>query len=694
MREQGKGEGSGGFRFAPSILTRLGEELVPNLDQAILELVRNAYDADASVCEVVLENVSMSGGSITISDDGVGMGRADVVDGWLVLGGSRKRGDLPTPKKGRRTVGDKGLGRIAALRAGSHVAMVTMKEGDQFATEIEIDWSRYDEAKVVEDVNLDIKRTQKESPGTSIIISGLTKAITKAEVDRLGRSIVLLTSPFEEGSEFKVELTAKEFPDLEKRVRNSYLDEAEFVLSADLSSDGTAKAVVKDWKGQELYSADSDDWGVVGKPESSKLYFAPPSRFELYVYILRRENFTGRGATISEVRSWLNTVGGVHFYHKDFRVAPYGDPGHDWLDMNLSRARSPEERPSTNTSVGRVIVADLEGRLTQKTDRVGFIESDEFQEIRRFAKDALDWFARQRLRSAEARRESEKRAEQESFSEPKKQIEDVIREAVPEADQKRVKLAIQMLEKRFESTLKATREDLVLYRSLATAGTTAAVFAHEIGKPITAIVGSQKSIRRRSEKLKPKRDVEKLKSPLDIILSSSERLMRFASMQIEFLKREKRRHGAVNLNDVITSIHEIWQPVLADAKIKLELEHHVEDGAVIYGAEALVETIITNCITNSVSAFEQVGARQSGRKITLKAIVEGATVAIEVRDNGPGISMDLKDIWLPGRTTRNEGTGFGLTIARDSTIDLGGAYRASTSTDGAVFRFVFPLASG
>lgn len=693
MRE-GVHEASGGFRFAPSILTRLGEELVPNLDQAILELIRNAYDADANVCEVILEGVSQPGGSITISDDGVGMSRADVIDGWLVLGGSRKRGDQPTPKKGRRTVGDKGLGRIAALRAGTHVKMVTIKDGDRVATEIEIDWTRYDEARVVEDVNLELNAIDKANPGTTIVISGLTKAITKAEIDRLGRSIVLLTSPFEEGAEFRVELTAKEYPDLEKRVKSSYLEEAEFVLSADLMPDGRGVATVRDWKGQELYSANSDNWGGLGKPESSELYSAPPAKFELYVYILKRGSFTGRGATIGEVKSWLNAVGGVHFYHRGFRVAPYGDPGHDWLDMNLSRARSPEERPSTNTSVGRVVVPDLEGRLTQKTDRVGFIESEDFQELRRFAKDALDWFARQRLRAAEARRESEKRVNQEHFSEPKKAIEDVIREAVPEPEQKRVKFAIEMLEKRFESALKATREDLILYRSLATAGTTAAVFAHEIGKPITAIRSSQKSIRRRSQNLKPKRDVDKLKSPLDIILSASERLMRFASMQVEFLKREKRRHGAVNLNHVISSVHEIWQPVLADAKIKLELEHHVDEGAIVYGAEALVETIITNCITNSVSAFEQVGARQSGRKIVLQAIVEGSTVAVEIRDNGPGISMDLRDIWLPGRTTRNEGTGFGLTIAKDSTVDLGGSYQASTSPDGAVFRFVFPLASG
>ncbi len=67
-------------------------------------------------------------------------------------------------------------------------------------------------------------------------------------------------------------------------------------------------------------------------------------------------------------------------------------------------------------------------------------------------------------------------------------------------------------------------------------------------------------------------------------------------------------------------------------------------------------------------------------------------MAVEVEDNGPGIDMDLNEIWLPGKTTRQEGTGFGLTIVKDSVLDLGGKYSASTvDTSGAIFKFVFPL---
>lgn len=684
-------QASSGFRFAPSILTRLGEELVPNLDQAIIELIRNAYDADASLCTIQLKDIKKPGGTIELSDDGTGMRAEDIKNGWLVLGGSAKESNKLTPIRGRRTVGDKGLGRLAALRAGTKAQMVTRHYEESEAYAVEVDWADFASARVVEDVPLPIRLVQRADQGTTITLTGIRRALSRAEVDRLGRSIVLLTSPFDGGSDFRGDLKAPEYPELEARVKNAYLEDAEFILRAEIREDGSAFAEVRDWKGVPLYSAESTEW-IPRQPASEARYSAPKTVFELYNFVFSRNAFAGRSSTIGEVKQWLKLVGGVHFYHRQFRVPPYGDPGHDWLDMNLARVRNPEERPSTNNSVGRIIVDDPGGVLRQKTDRFGFIETNEFLEIRRFAKNALEWFARRRLREAEARRDHEKGEMRREPAEARADLERSITSAMSAQEQQRAIRALDRMQQSFERVLKATRDDLVLYRSLATAGTTAAVFSHEVGKPIRTIAGAQKSIRRRVRDLKPAKVVSTLIDPLDRIVSASNRLTRFAGMQIDFLKREKRRHGAVDVNKVLRDLHGLWQPVLEDAKIVLHLEPHDVDGAVMFGAEALVETIITNCLTNSVSAFEQPGARTKNRQIHLRAIAEGSTIAIEIEDNGPGIGMDLSDIWLPGKTTRLEGTGFGLTIVKDSVLDLGGAYSAFNLPDGgAKFRFVFPL---
>ena len=106
------------FRFAPDILRRLGEELNPSLEHGVIELVKNARDADARNCTVRLSRVTTAGGAIQVTDDGDGMTADELVDGFLLLGRSPKVGRGRT-RRGRVLAGSKGLGRLAALRAGT-----------------------------------------------------------------------------------------------------------------------------------------------------------------------------------------------------------------------------------------------------------------------------------------------------------------------------------------------------------------------------------------------------------------------------------------------------------------------------------------------------------------------------------------------------------------------------------------------
>src|SRR5438094_67900 len=81
----------GVLRFAPTVLARLGEELIPHPEVGIAELVRNAYDADASRCSVLLKGTTREGGAIVVQDDGCGMSLHEILDGWLILGRSLKQ---------------------------------------------------------------------------------------------------------------------------------------------------------------------------------------------------------------------------------------------------------------------------------------------------------------------------------------------------------------------------------------------------------------------------------------------------------------------------------------------------------------------------------------------------------------------------------------------------------------------------
>jgi len=112
------------FRFATDILRRLGEELNPSPDQGLLELVKNAYDANATECIIELLNTNDCGGLVRITDDGDGMTSNEIINGWLILGKSSKSTTKLT-RLGRVPAGNKGLGRLAALRMGNLVDMTT-----------------------------------------------------------------------------------------------------------------------------------------------------------------------------------------------------------------------------------------------------------------------------------------------------------------------------------------------------------------------------------------------------------------------------------------------------------------------------------------------------------------------------------------------------------------------------------------
>jgi len=142
----GSGESPSDDRFHvdASVVFQLGESLVSDVVQALVELVKNAYDADASFVRIVVDTENFppadleidagshshapSPGYILIEDDGTGMTRSVIRQGWLTISRSPKRTfkrELRVTPKGRTPLGDKGLGRLGVQRLGNRVHILT-----------------------------------------------------------------------------------------------------------------------------------------------------------------------------------------------------------------------------------------------------------------------------------------------------------------------------------------------------------------------------------------------------------------------------------------------------------------------------------------------------------------------------------------------------------------------------------------
>ncbi len=659
------------IRFATDVLRRLGEELNPSPDKGILELAKNAYDADALTCTVELIDTDQVGGTVRVIDGGDGMDIDEIKKGWLVIGRSEKSAKQRT-RLNRIPAGSKGLGRLAALRLGS-VAELTTRPRKQENVEyhLRIDWRDYEGIELVDDVVLTIETRQRaegKSQGTEIELRDLGIRIGRMEVKRIARELILLANPWHDDPEgFKPDLKAPEFSDLETLVRKRYFDDAEYHLIARVDDHGLANATVVDWKGKELFAAKHDELTLSRNREP---YRCPPIEFDLWVFILNSLSFSTRKSTLAEVRKWLQEFGGVHLYQNGLRVMPYGNPGNDWLDINLRRAQSPEERPSTNTVIGRVMIMDTEELLIQKTDRSGFIEGEAFLGMRHFAQDAMEWMAARRLEIAEQRREKERTAAPKKMRKWKKTLDDTIAKA-PKDLQAGLKKALETYDHFREKEVDKLQKEIQLYRTLSTAGITASTFAHESSaSPIKVIGQSIKAIERRAKEQFSDIYEKLFKKPIEGILRAVDSLNVLGAATLKLLDHEKRRTSRVDLHDVINAVINTFKPFLEGRDVTVEPQF-CKGAPYLRGSEAAIESIVTNLLNNSLAAFERTNT--TNRRILICTEVEENVFTLRVLDNGPGIEgISKKDIWLPGYTTQKNGTGLGLTIVRDSVKDLGG----------------------
>ena len=129
------------FTVDASHVDRLGYELVGKQGTALAELVKNSYDADATMVIVDIRNKDETGeSSISIQDDGVGMSVEEIKRSWMRISTSTKVDAPVSSRYGRLRAGKKGIGRFAVQRLGKSLVMETSQAGSSTGWRISINW--------------------------------------------------------------------------------------------------------------------------------------------------------------------------------------------------------------------------------------------------------------------------------------------------------------------------------------------------------------------------------------------------------------------------------------------------------------------------------------------------------------------------------------------------------------------------
>lgn len=228
------------FDIHASIVFQLGENLVTDLVQALVELVKNCYDADATFAKVTVhtteappEGFHFDGakGYVMVEDNGMGMSLDRIRDGWLVISNSFKRkmkADAKSTPKGRTPMGDKGLGRFGAQMLGDNVEIFTREVKSEVAYHVGFRWSDFRALAKLTEVEVFYEEATRKRPGTTLLVSNLNDPGQWAgdEAQRkLQIELSRMLSPFEQREEFTVTLSIDgkniQLAEVSREVRNA-----------------------------------------------------------------------------------------------------------------------------------------------------------------------------------------------------------------------------------------------------------------------------------------------------------------------------------------------------------------------------------------------------------------------------------------------------------------------------------------
>jgi signal transduction histidine kinase len=692
------------FRPRARLLQLLGDELIGNPRLAVFELVKNAYDACARQVVVTLGGLDTDSPWVEVSDDGDGMSLETIRDIWLVPGHDHRKRDRHEGVRshcGRLPLGEKGVGRFAVHKLGQHVRLVTRAEGHPECF-VSINWERLIEgAEFLSEAPVKIRAGKPRiftggSSGTRIKIRNLRqKEWSRGELRRLYRQITSICSPFETPERFSVEFRVpgreqeiEEIPDVKDLVEQAF-------WHFSFSFDGTSYSWRYQFRpiGLKLegrIQEESDDKLLLPPPEGRKGVVADPSTLEgigpvsgdLHVYDRDKEVLQHLPES-RLLEEFLDQQGGIRVYRDGIRVYSYGEPGDDWLGLDLRRVNRPTRKLSRNLILGALHLR-LEGSvdLVERTSREGFVENDAFRRLRQVILGVLTTLERERLKDKELIRKllaKEEIKDDRGIRGPLESLKNELRKT-PEVYERCERLVLAV-EKRYEEM----KENLL--RPAVSSLNLALVF-HEVERGVRELL---RAVRAKEDPVQ----LERQAGDMAQLLDDFSKLLR---------QHEKKRHP---IGKAVDQVRRINSHRFRLHRVALECELSMEQNP---GFEAefsfgLILGTLNNLIDNAIYwleirwAVEPENWQESPRRICIKEShdFEGGPCLV-IADSGPGFRDDPADLIRPFFTRRPEGMGLGLYYAnmvmeltggrllfpQPGEVDLPAAF------DGAVIALQFP----
>jgi two-component system sensor kinase FixL len=243
--------------------------------------------------------------------------------------------------------------------------------------------------------------------------------------------------------------------------------------------------------------------------------------------------------------------------------------------------------------------------------------------------------------------------------------------------------------KRAELDVQRARAELAHLTRVSTMGELTASLAHQINQPLTGILSNAQAGRRLLDAAKP--PLDPIRAILSDIIQDSRRAGDIIQQTRELLRKGEPESAPVHLNALVRGVVSLVESDAIMRQVALTLELEAER-SIVQGDRVQLEQVVLNLLLN---AFDAVGERPvDERRVRVDTRLDGrAYILVSVEDSGPGIPADsAPHIFDAFYTTKKEGMGMGLSIARSLVEAHGGAIRARSNGQSTTVSFTLPLA--
>ena len=685
------------FNVSAKTARLIGRENVSNLEGALIELIKNTYDADAKKCVVYYEKLT---DRLFIIDNGIGMNKDIIINNWMTIGNSTKKETIFT-KSGRVTTGEKGIGRFALDRISEKCKMLTVSKEERF--EWLVNWENFDSSEMITDTYAELNDISENIPeflndigneylyemlksdfagtGTCFVLENLRDQWNEIAIERVKRGLQKLLPPMENNF-FELFFFLQDTETKDARILPDLLNEYDYKLHFEVDSYGECNIQIhrnefffgaqfeKIMKKANFSDEDREYFNdKLIEKQGSVSDFLPgvEERINIgafsgdvffYKLVLQSDNqekYFYKNFITS--RKNFKELSGIKIYRDDFLVRPYGiygTTGYDWLDLSTRKAESPAGasrksgnwRVQANQICGQRRISRLNDNLPDKSSREGIVETREFKLFRELIVNFIEKLEEDRqyvIRKLDQLYRNTAKGEQ-ALKIAKEELNKYTKEESRKEQNRNDNETDSEKKQNYENFHKAInyqeeriqdlQEEMGLLRTLATTGIVVNTYIHEIKALTTQLnVGVKEAY----ACLEEDKDILSAQKELKKLRALKDKFNSWFKVTIDAVEMDKRKRKKENIGNIIQGSISKWKSVQNN---KIEYNYVENEKIEIRCFPFDFETIVSNLVTNSNTIFKNHKVEKPMIKIEIGR--KDGKYYIKYSDNGPGLCDAFK----------------------------------------------------